>query len=254
MKKNLILGFQIVLILGFIFIIYTYQKYQNWANKKLDTEIPSYVIENDLLSRKKVDLTDIYMKLNFEHLQNNFGADFKNIYYGEEKINDKFINYIGILEVLGNDIKYSCSLNKEVNASKVDNMVKKVFGDITYKKMSFDLSNKEMVVKYDEATNNYIIKTTKCGGYDFTKGGIKNKYLSAYYENGIAIIEEKVYYLRTLIDTNGLSYKYYLGVSDKTDYYVNSIDKIDQSKLPKYKLVFEKEDKNYYFRYVEKVG
>ena len=239
---------KLIIVIAIILLLYTFKRYQDWLKKPMDPGIPKYVMEDDGIDREQIDLKKLYETVNFEFLENNFGSEFKNIYYNGKEMNNEFYIYMGILPIIKDEIKINCKLNKEISGSNVDSNIKKMFGNITYKRISYEFSDKSVKIKYDDLRDIFTVETNKCSGVDYTKGGVKTEYISAYKEQNIATIEENIYFLKTLITDSDLSYNYYLGFNEEGPLNSNSIEKLDRSKLPKYKLIFETKDNNYYFK------
>lgn len=252
MKKNGILTLKIVLVVGLVSLLFVYKKYQNWVDEKWEVETPRYVMEDDDTFKEDVNLINLYKRINYQYVENNLGSEFKEIYYGKEKFNDKFYIYISIIPLIEEEIKVNCNINRVISGDNVDDMVKKMFGKADYSKIGFEFKDKSVKVEYNNLENSFNIKTTKCSGIDYTKGGVKTEYIKASQGKEMAYIEENVYYMKSLINSSGMSYNYHSGVSEKDRIISNELEKIDKSKLPVYRLVFIREGENYYFRFVEK--
>lgn len=254
MNKTLSVLIKIFLIVGIGLLIYTFKRYQNWVNTPFDPGIPKYVLEQEFENREMVNLRELYKVFNYEYLENNLGYEFKGIYYSEEKMTDKFYIYMGILPLIKEEIKINCNLNKEISSGEVDLNIKKMFGNINYSKINFEFKDKSVKVGYDNIKDIYIVRTTKCSGIDYKDGGVKTEYLKAYQGSNMAIIEEEVYYLKTLISFSNIVYNYYSGIDDSSNISSNSLEKLNKDKLPKYNLVFERKGNDYYFRLVKRIS
>ncbi len=201
----------------------------------------------------KIDHLELYEKVSYDLLQENFGSSFFNIYFEGEKFTNEFYLYTSVINLIKNDTKINCTLEKDINKVEVYSKIKEIFGNnVEFIDQSYE--NKNISIKYDEKTSNYHIKTNKCSEYDYKNGGIREEYYKTSKIGNIIYIYTKAMYVDYSNDENGsIIFNYHQGVSKNDITISNDISTINKDLLPTYRYVFEINGNNYYFKKVEEI-
>ena len=252
MNNEVLKGFtRAFIIISVVLVILFFYKYNTWHDRDLNEFDITYRYEDDIKETKVVDdkeYKELYKKVNFEYIENNFGKEFFDIYYGKKEFTDEYYLFTGLINILGNELNINCNINRIISSFEVEMEVRNIFGNINLTNKSFTVDNGTFNVIYNDADKSYIVTTNKCSGFDFANGGIKTEYYKSSIVNDYLYIYEKVTYLDYSTGDNGeLLFNYHNGVN-KTDKIIsNEYNEGLIKELPTYRLVFEKENNSYKF-------
>lgn len=238
-------------ILGFVFIVIYFLSYNKWLTYKdsfddVDITYGKTEQKENVDGKDKettvntVDYKKIYEKINYEFLEYNLGEDFFDVYYGSNIITDEYYIFVGLIHLLNNETVLNCNLVKEIGANDVDLKIKELFGNVKYIKKSFATANDIFKVEYNYSTDKYVVTTSKCSGFDFDNGGIKNIYVNGEIKGDYLYIYEKSLYLNYTYDGNGnIIFNYHANINKDSDIIANSLDKINLDNIATYKYIFK---------------
>lgn len=239
--------------------------YQLWINKDFsdDEDYSKYFDEEPQLQEEelfdKEEAKKMYEMINFKMVQENFGKELFDIYYKnnyKETFTSEFIIYIGIINLNKDKFMIECTNTDEITLEELDKEIKAIFGDIEYKKKSFNLENGTLLIEYIESENIYKITNTKCNGLTFGKDYIETEFIEAKVkDNNIEIYEYAYYVSYSYDDTGNYILNYHKGLNGSTPIIGTSKDvSLNKNKLLKYKYIYEKDESgNYYLIKIEKV-
>ena len=252
MNSDALKGFvKAFIILGVILTGWFFFRYYTWHGKDLDDFDLTYHEDDDIKEEKVLDdkeYKDLYNKMSFEYMENNFGKEFFDMYYGNKEFTDEYYIYVGLLSLLGNELTVNCNIDKAISSFEVEMEVRNIFGDINFTNNSFKVNNGTFSATYNDIDNMYRVVTNKCSGFDFSNGGIKTEYYKSALAGDFLYIYEKVAYLDYSTDeSGGLVFNYHGGVSKEDNIIANNYDEEMAKKLPTYRLIFEKSGESYKF-------
>lgn len=249
------------IILCFLFAALYFISYSDWKNSHFDDIDITYRETDDKtgkIEEKKEDKTDktdkedekkyisIYEKVNYELLENNFGEEFKNIYYEGGEFSSSYYIYLAIINLIKDKAKVNCNLKMDIDETKVRLEINSLFGSVKYDNQSFKTKNGYLEITYNKEQNKYSVKLNKCTGFDYSNGGIKNIYDGYSVEGNNLYIREHAVYLDYSQGINGsLVFNYHSGVSKESEVIGNDITKLDTDKLDTYVYTFAKEKEGY---------
>lgn len=246
MNSNAGRGFlKAVIIVGLVFAVTYFVSYNKWMSYDFNNVDMSYhTSDQDKPTNTSQDVTDkyksLYSKINYELLEYNFGEEFYDIYYNNKKFYDEYFIYVGIINLLKNDMVINCELETSVNSSVLKEEIKSIFGNIEYIDKSFNTKNGYLNIEYDSDNNKYNVKLNgKCSGVDSSFSGIKNIYQKSEMKEDYIFIYEKSLYVESSTDSNGnLTYKYHKDIDKNSEVIATSFEKIDLESLPTYRYKF----------------
>ncbi len=257
--KGFIKAFVIVSVL---FSILYFVSYRRWLNRDIKSSDIKYnyieegsSIKNvDLKKENKSDFSYLYNKVSYEFLENNFGEDFFDYYYGNKLLSDEYYIFVGIINLIHNELVFNCKYDKVISTSLIDESIKSIFGDVKYNNTSFVTSNKHLSVEYDDESLSYHIKTDKCSGFDYSNGGIKSEIYEVYSFNNNLYIDEKVMYLDYSLDSFGnIIFNYHSGISKNDKIISNKYEEINKNDLPVYRYSFIEKNGKYFLKSIKKI-
>ncbi len=245
-----------IILVGVLFAIIYFIHYNKWANHDFNTVDITYKTnqnqedntEEDIeIKDSTSDYKTLYSKLNYELLEFNFGEEFYDIYYGNKSFYDEYFIYIGVVNLLKNDMILNCDLQTSVNESDLNKEIKSIFGDVSYTNKSFTTKNGNVAIEYDSSSNKYNVKLNgKCSGFSEEFNGIKSMYLKAEVVGDNLFIYERPYYVESFKDVNGnLSFKYHKGIEKDSEVIATDYNKFDMTLIPIYKYTFLKSNDGY---------
>ena len=260
MNSNAGRGFlKAIIIVGIIFIGVYYISYNKWLDHDFDSVDITYRVEdeeenttsNDVVNDKEYQL--LYSNINYELLQYNFGEEFYDVYYGNKPFYDEYYIFVGITNLIKNDIIVNCNFEKEFTSQEVKNEINKLFGNVNYDNKSFTTKNNKITINYSD--NKYSVKlNSSCSGYDYSSGGIKNIYSKTEMKNDNLYIYEKALYVDNVKDSNGnIVFNYHKDINKNSEIIANVFEKVDSSTLPTYVYKFIKENNQYVIKSITKV-
>ncbi len=190
-----------VVVVGIVYAVFYYFTYNNWNSQNLDDIDVSYKEENAHLGddypetkEKTDDYRLIYEKYSFEFVENNYGEEFFDMYYKGTPFNSDYYIYLAIINLMNNENAINCNLEKTFTKDEVANKINELFGKVNYEDKSFTTKNNYLSIKF--SGDNYLVKVNnKCGGFDFTNGGIKNKYEKSLVLENELFLYEKAFYV-----------------------------------------------------------
>ena len=250
-----------VIIVAVLFSIIYFFSYKRWISKDFGSEEIKYNYNvgeknnEDVVEVKKNSMSylNLYNSVNYEFLENNFGEEFFDIYYNNQKFNDNFYTFVGIINLINKDLLINCNYDKILSLAQVDSSINSIFGNVKYNNISFKTKNGHLSIDYDNDLKGYHVVTDACSGFDFSNGGIKTEYYETFSSNDYLYIDEKALYMEYSLDINGkFSFNYHSGITKNDKILSNKYEEIDKSKIPTYRLIFKNIDGNYYFDSVEK--
>ena len=250
--KGMLKGLAFVIIVGAI--IY-FVSYRNWLNQDFGDLVVEYKEDEDVIkpTKEDVDYKDIYDKVNFKMLEENFGSEFYDMYYMNIPFSDEYYLYVAIINIIHKELLTECNYYREISSVEVEWKVKEIFGDVEFKKISFETKDKHLSINYNEGMDIFIVRTNSCSGYDYANGGIYTTALDYKTEGDYLYIYEKAMYLNYTYDNfNNLLFNYHEGIHSTDRIIANDIDKVDLAKIPTYKLLFKKTNDSYAFVGVQK--
>ena len=240
-----------VIILGFIFIALYIFSYSKWSNRNFDDIDITYggtqqQEQKDEKQKVKADYKDLYGKINYEFLEYNLGYEFFDIYYNNKEFTDEYYLFVGIINLIKNDMLVNCKINMELNRLDIDNKIKELFGNIQYNNKSFKTNDGALSFEYDENSQKYLIKTNKCSGFDYSSGGIKNIYVESVIEDEYLYIYEKSLFLDYTKDSFGnIIFNYHEGLDKNSKVVSNSLENIDLKSIKTHIYKFINKDGKY---------
>ena len=252
-----------ILIVGFLVAILYFISYNKWADHDFDKVDITYKItdeEGNPVETTKKEVEDaskeyekIYSSINYELMQFNFGEEFKDIYYGNKDFNDEFYIYLGIINIIQNDLLINCNYETVLPKDTIKQKVTSLIGDIKYTDKSFKISDK-VVIDYDSSNGNYSIKLNgTCSGFDYSSGGIKNIFKKAEIDGDNLYIYEKALYIENKKDNNGnIIFIYHKDINKDSEVLANSFEKVDQEVLPTYVYKFVKNNNQFVLKEIVK--
>ena len=247
MNSNAGRGFlKAVLIVGFVFAITYFISYNKWASFDFNQVDMSYKTsdQDKTPTNNSVDVSDkyksLYSKLNYELLEYNFGEEFYDIYYNNKEFYDEYFIYVGIVNLLQNDMILNCNLDTYIKESVLKEEITSIFGNVEYVNKSFNTKNGNVSIIYDSNSNQYNVKLNgKCSGLSTTFNGIKNIYQKSEIDEEFLFIYDKSLYVESIKDSNGnLVFKYHKDINQDSEVVANVFDKIDIETLPTYRIKF----------------
>ena len=258
MNNEMIKGLiKAVVIVGIAYALFYYFSYQKWSNKSLDNIDVTYRESNDNIkeSKDKEDNTNdkdyraLYELVKFEFLEYNYGEGYFDYYYSNKPFDSEFYIYYSIISLMNNENVVNCNLEKDFSVSEVTTKINEVFGDIPFEHKSFTTSNNYLNVIYDDVNQLYKVKVNnKCGGFDFTNGGIKNEYYKYVMVNDSLLIYEKAFYLKYSTGNNGnIVFNYYNGLTSNSKIVGTKYDELNLDEFDTYVYRFEKKNGRYVF-------
>ena len=207
------------------------------------------------------DAKKLYEKYNFKFVEDNFGKDFFDVYYGKVKTLDsdipsEFMVYLAIVNSYKDNFMISCNAEYEASEKEVNSKVKELFDyDVKYDEDKELINTSELNISYDSEKKSYIITNNVCSGIEFDKDYIETSFDSAKMIENKLIIVENVYYVSYAYqDANGYTLNFHSGLTkDDPVVATNHNKKIDTSLFNKYVYTFEKEiGSSYKFISIEK--
>ena len=253
MFKGLFKGLLVVLIVGFF--IY-YLSYNDWINKGFDdlgTKYNDEELEEKNDNKPSIDYKKYYERVNFGFLEENFGSEFYDMYYSNEEFSNSYYLFVSVINLINKNIITECNYSREFNAVEIEWKVNEIFGNVDFKKESFETKDKHLSIKYNENVDTFIVTTNACSGYDFKNGGIYTTAVDYSVSNDYLIIEEKPLYLDYSYDNNGnLVFNYHGGINKENLVVANNIESVDLKKIPSIKLLFKKNNDTYNFVKIQK--
>lgn len=240
MKSKAGRGFlKAIIIVGFLFAIVYFISYNKWLNHNFDSIDIRYKEENARLDddqdELKTDYKELYNSINYEFLENNFGEEFFDIYYNGGKISNEYLIYLGVINIIKEDIKSNCNFKIEINSTDLYNKIKTLVGNVNYEDKSFTTKNKHLNIEYNDSNKSYVVSVNKCSGFDFSNGGIKSTYKETKTENGYVYIYDNSIYL-DYSEKNGFSY--HADIQKDSKVVSNSFENIDFNSIPIYEYKF----------------
>ena len=258
MNSSVVRGFlKAVVIVGFFFIVTYYISYNNWLNHDFDSVDITYRTddneENQIIDSSK-EYQTLYSNINYELLQYNFGEEFYDIYYGNKSFYDEYYIYVGIINIIKNDITVNCNYEKTITSSDLKTEINKLFGKVTYDNKSFTTKNNKIVIEYKD--NEYNVKVNgSCSGFDYSTGGIKNIYRKSEIKNNELYIYEKALYVENIKDDNGnIMFNYHKDINKDSQIIANIFDKVDVEILPTYVYKFVKVNNLYTIKSISRTN
>ena len=270
MTKGLVKTMMFVVI---IFGIFYYIGYQNWLEEDFrDVDYSQYIedeyedkyesgesfqnnIANNSFDQSKAKL--LYEQVNFKMIQDNFGEDFFDIYYGSESLpfSSKFIVYLSIVNLYKNDFMSNCYGTWEVSRDDVHSKAQEIFGDIEFDDVSFESGNRLLFIEYDSLNEYYIVTNKKCSGIDFGTSYIETEFIEGVVQDNYLEIYEHVYFVDYKIEDGGAYIlNFYSSLDDEGELVATEVlNKKDKEKMPIYKIVFKIENDNYIFKDIQRI-
>lgn len=258
MNSSVFKGFvKAAVILSIVLAVLYVVSYNKWLNRSFDDIDITYKDDEEFVSEVKVDkdsFKGLYNQINFEFLEQNYGEEFFDIYYQGEKFSNNYYLYVGIINLIKDDVIVNCNLEKEIPATQVDFKINEIFDNPVYQKESFTTKNGYMTVKYNGETDRFIIKINdKCSGFDYTNGGIKNEMYDVIERGDYLYIYEKALYLNYTRDSNGnIKFNFHNGLSSSSKVISDNLDSINMNEIETYKYSFLKRDDKYKLVSIEK--
>ena len=263
MNSNAGRGFlKAIIIVGVLFIGFYYISYNKWLKHDFDSVDITYRLddneENNKINEKKEtkEYQTLYSNINYEFLQYNFGEEFYDIYYDNKPFYDEYYIYVGVINLIKNDIIVNCNFEKEITSSELQTEVNKLFGNINYTNKSFTTKNNKISINYDSNENKYIVKLNgTCSGFDYSNGGIKNIYRKAEIDDKYLYIYEKALYVENIKDNSGnITFNYYKDINKDSKIIANTFEKVDAGILPTYVYKFAKDNNQYTIKSISRIG
>lgn len=253
-KSNVLKGFiKATIILCFLFACVYFISYNNWRkNHFKDVDITYRETddetgkledndEKELSNKDEKEYKAIYEKYNFELLENYYGQEFQNIYYGGEDFSSTYYIYLAIINIIKDEAKTNCKLKMDIDEVEISSLIYSLFGSVEYDKVSFKTKDGNLEVIYNSDLGKYSIKVNECSGFNYSNGGIKNIYAGHSLANDYLYIYEHAIYLDYSQSLDGnLIFNYHSGVSSSSMIVGNDINKLDDSKLETYVYAFKK--------------
>lgn len=243
------------IIVGLLFAVVYIVSYRNWINKKFDGTNFKYNEESQNVVKKELnvsDYLDLYNKVSFDFLENNFGEEFFNIYYGNEKFSSDYYLFVGVLNIISKDLVINCNYDRVLSSLEVDSSIKSIFGNVEYDKKSFETLNHHFSIEYNEELDSFHILTDKCSGYDFSNGGIKSELFGAQMIQNNLYLDEVVMYVDYSMDSNSnMKFYYRAGIDKNSKFISNNYEDVDKKTLPVYRYTFKNENNNYYLESIK---
>lgn len=247
--------FKASVILGILYFSLYYFAYNKWLNddslENVEINYGNYKITGNKDDVKKeniskVDYRNLYEQINYEFLEYNFGSEFFDLYYGNSDIVDDFYLFVSIANLIKVNTLLDCNVVKEIDKKDVDKKINELFGSVTYIDKSFKNKEGSLSFEYDSERNKYIVKTNKCSGYDYSKGGIKNIYYDSYIDGKFLYIREKSLFLDYTNDSFGnIIFNYHEGLDKNSKILSNDLSKINLELLPTYVYKYVYDNGNY---------
>lgn len=257
--NNIVKGFvKAFIIVGVIYLLFYYISYNVWLKKGFDNIDVTYKEENTTNQNEpqpsNQEYQDLYNKLNFEVLETNFGEEFTNIYFGSTSFTSEYYLYMGIISLVKDNFVTNCNFEKEIPVQEVDFKIKELFDMPIYENKSFSTKNGYLNITYDGSRGVYVVKTNKCSGFDYSKGGVKTQIYNSNTAGNHLYIYAKAYYVDNSQDSNGaLTFNYHSGPKKEYPTIANNIDKLDLNKVATYKYTFVRENNKYHLSSIEEV-
>ena len=261
MNNSAVRGFfKAIIIVGVLFIIVYYISYNKWLNHNFDNVDITYRTNDNTKNNKPVkddkEYQTLYSNINYELLEYNFGEEFYDIYYNNKPFYDEYYIYVGIINIIKNDIIVNCNLEKTITSSELKTKIKSLFGNVNYSNKSFTTKNNKISISYNSNEDKYTVKLNgTCSGYDYSLGGIKNIYRSTETNGDYLYIYEKALYVENVKDNNeNVIFNYHNDINKDSKIISNNFEKIDFGSLPTYVYKFVKENNQYTIKSIMKAS
>jgi hypothetical protein len=248
-------------IVAILYAVFYYFSYNRWSGQSLDDVDATYKEDKAILGDdyednpvKGEDKTDtkeednyklLYEKYNFELLENNYGEEFFNMYYGGASFNSEYYIYLAIVNLMNNENLVNCNLEKTYTLEEVSNKIVELFGEVEYDNKSFTTKNNYLSITFNN--DQYKVKVNnKCGGFDYSNGGIKNKYDKALSLGNELYIYEKAFYLDYSTGNDGnLQFNYHSLLSKDSPVVGHDLNKLNMDDFTSYIYKFTMENGGY---------
>ncbi len=123
MNNDVIKGFiKAVIFLFVVLLVWTLIRYSRWHQKDLDDFDIKYVERGEDIKEEiadKGEYEELYNRVSFEHIESNFGREFFNIYYEKQEFSDEYYIFMGLINILKDELKNNCNIEKTINAVEV---------------------------------------------------------------------------------------------------------------------------------------
>lgn len=259
------------LILAIIVSIWYVVSYKIWQNRGFDDnlDLSKYFEEEkkyyeEVIDNKEDIAKSLYSKINFKMVEENFGTNFFEEYYGKDSTNlknftDEFIVYLAIINLQKDLFMTECNQTQVLSSEKVDDKIKEIFGkNVEYENVSYSNSDGSFIIEYLAESNSYKVTNTKCSGIGFKKNYIETEFFESKVVNNDIIVTEIVYYTSYSLKSDGsyvLNFHYGLDENSQVIYNSSMGNDIDKNKFMKYNYTFiEGSNDNYYLSKIEKVN
>ncbi len=184
----------------------------------------------------------IYKMYSYNLVQENFGSEFKNIYYKGEPFTNEFYLFLSIVNLTKNNFLVACENEVKVPEVNVNTKMQELFGGVNYTPISFTNKDKTLEIKYDEAKKEYIVKTKECSGVKPNNPYMSTKLLGGVSKDNYIEIVEEAHYI-TFEEKDGEKVETgHVGVDEGSSIVT------DNSKVnyPKYRFKFVKDGISYH--------
>ncbi len=254
--------FILVVICTILFSI----SYNAWKNEGFsdDLNLSDYFEEEkhyypQVTDNKKEIAKELYKKINYKFVEENFGTDFYDEYYENEDsdFSSEFMIYLAIINLEKDSFMTECNNKIILSSDVVDNKIQELFGtNATYENKSYENKEKTFAINYLSDSSTYEVVNTSCSGIEFQKNYIETEFFDSKQIDKNLIVTEITYYTSYTLKVDG-SYvlNYHSGLTPDSNiiYNSNMTANIDKNKFTKYNYIFVEISPNkYYLSKIEK--
>ena len=247
--KDALTGFvRAVAILFVLLLIMNMVKYIVYGIPKEEIKI----VEDSGNEENKYDNNYEYKELfsNYDYtvIQENFGEDFKDLYFANS-LNNDFYLFSSVISLSKNNFVLFCNNTMKIMGDEVSSRVKKLYGNVEFTPASYTTKNGLISIVYNAKENTYTVTNKKCSGLNADEAHVDTILLGGKTTDNILEVYFTAHYIEYSKENGLLKVVHHKDVSPASSI-VNKPN--EDNAFTKYKLVFEKNGDNVIFKKLER--
>ena len=198
----------------------------------------------------KYNYKTLFDRYNYAVYQENFGSDFRTIYF-DNTLTNEFYLFASVIDLTKSNYVIYCNGQEKIEENVIKSKIKDLFGDVDYTPVSYTNDAKTFSITYNEKDKNYTVVNKKCSGLEANEGHVDTVFLGGKSTDNLLEVYITAHYIDYENDNGLLKVIHYKDINPTSSKVPDpNIDNV----FAKYKMIFTKNGEYITLTKIEKVA